>query len=98
MLQCVDCELCERDPQGQVILRCDPFSTVKEAECLQKWQVFKINQMVAAYHATLGFYRRMAPMQEKMFKAIEREIDDMGESEKWKLPDEDDPWDSPEQD
>ena len=92
MLQCAECEFLERDAAGQMVLRCDPFSTIKEPECLQKWQVFKMGQMVAAYQATLGFYRRMAPMQEKMFKAIEREIDDMGESEKWKLPDDDDPW------
>ena len=94
MLQCIDCEFCDRDSAGQMVLRCDPFSTVKESECLQKWQVFKMSQMVAAYQATLGFYNRMAPMHEKMFKAIEREIDDMGESEKWKLPDDDDPWNS----
>jgi len=92
MLQCTDCEFFERDAAGQTALRCDPFSTVKEPECLQKWQVFKMGQMVAAYHATLGFYNRLAPMQEKMFKAIEREIDDMGESEKWKYTDDEDAW------
>ena len=89
MLQCSDCELAEVGPQGEVRLRCNPFSNVKEPECLQKWQLMKLEAMVQAYGATLMQYRRMAPLQEKMMKFMEREIDDIDEGEKWKT-DEDD--------
>ena len=41
--------------------------------------------MVAAYQSTLSYYHKLAPMQEKMFKVMEREIDDMSESDKWKV-------------
>jgi hypothetical protein len=34
-------------------------------------------------------YRRFAPLQEKMFRQMEREIDDTEESERWKLGDTD---------
>lgn len=29
-------------------------------------------------------YKRLAPLQEKMFRHMEREIDDVEESDKWK--------------
>ena len=90
MIQCKDCEFFHRNEDGEISFRCDPFSNVKEPECLAKWQLLKINQMVAAYHATLDYYRKLAPMQEKMFKVMEREIDDMNEAEKWKIADEED--------
>lgn len=91
MIQCKDCEFCHRQPGGEVSLSCDPFSNIKEPECVNKWQLIKINQMVATYQATLDYYRKLAPMQEKMFKVVERELDDMNEGEKWKASEEDDP-------
>ncbi len=92
MLQCKDCELFKREPNGEISFACDPFSNIKEPECVAKWQLIKINQMVATYQATLDYYRKLAPMQEKMFKVVQREIDEMSESDKWKV-DEDDPED-----
>jgi len=89
MIQCENCEYFQRSPSGEISFKCDPFTNIKEPECLVKWQLIKINQMVAGYQATLEYYRKFAPMQEKMFKVMEREIDDMDESEKWKV-DEDD--------
>jgi hypothetical protein len=66
-----------------------------EPECILKWQLVKINQMVSSYQATLNYYRKLAPMQEKMFKVMERELDDMNEGEKWKVDEEDeDPQDT----
>ena len=88
MIQCKDCELFHRSESGEIAFRCDPFSTIREPECLIKWQLIKINQMVAGYHATLDYNRKLAPMQEKMFKVMEREIDQMNESEKWKIAEE----------
>ena len=90
MIQCKDCEFCQRDEQGNVMMSCDPFATIIEPECLAKWQLVKTNQLLATYQATLGYYNRMAPMQEKMFKVMEREIDDIDEAEKWKTTDDND--------
>jgi len=89
MIQCKDCPHFRRNEKGEVAFTCDPFSTIVEPECLAKWQLIKINQMVASYQATLEYYRKLAPMQEKMFQVMEREIDELNEGEKWKLPDED---------
>jgi hypothetical protein len=90
MIQCSDCEFFVRGPAGQAAFRCDPFANIKEPECLQKWQVIKIDMMVRAYQATLDMYRRLAPLQEKMFRQMEREIDDIDEAEKWKRGDSED--------
>ena len=89
MIQCKDCEFCKVGPDGQLAFACDPFSNVKEPECITKWQLLKIDAMVRSYQATLEYYRRLAPLQERMFKHVERELDDMDESEKWKIDDED---------
>ena len=95
MIQCSECEYCTRSPSGEISFRCDPFSTIKEPECLAKWQLLrttelsrKLDRLVGAYEATLEIYRRFAPMQEKMFKHMEREIDDVEGSDAWKYEDE----------
>jgi hypothetical protein len=85
MIQCNDCEYFVRGPAGQVGFKCDPFATIKEPECLIKWQLIKIDTMVQSYQATLAMYRRLAPLQEKMFRHMEREIDDIDEADRWKL-------------
>ena len=87
MIQCEQCEFFHRGPAGQAAFSCDPFSTIKEPECLAKWQLAKVTQLVAAYQATLDYYRKLAPMQEKMFKVMEREIDDISEADQWKVDD-----------
>jgi len=96
MIQCQNCEFFHRNPNGEISFSCDPFGTIKEPECLAKWQLIKMNQMVAGYQATLSYYKKLAPMQEKMFKVMEREINEMDEGEKWKAPDEEDEEDQPE--
>jgi hypothetical protein len=102
MIQCKDCQYYRKGPSGEISFACDPFSNIVESECLAKWQLIKINQMVASYQSTLDYYRKLAPMQEKMFKAMERELDDLNESDKWKSPDDepefpesDSDWDRP---
>ena len=90
MIQCKDCEHFHRDEKGRISFSCDPFGDVKEPQCLLKWQLIKINQMVEAYQATLGYYQKLAPMQDKLFKAMERELDDMSDSDKWKYDENDD--------
>ncbi len=90
MIQCKDCELFERNAAGVVVFHCDPFMNVKEPECLAKWQLMKLNQMIAGYQAMLAYYRKLAPMQEKMFKVLEREMDDISEADKWRVDGDDD--------
>lgn len=96
MLQCEQCEHFQRGPGGEARFACDPFSTIKEPECLQKWQLLRLaelsrkaDRMVGAYEATLEMYRRFEPLQEKMFRHMEREIDDAEESDSWKYEDDD---------
>ena len=89
MIQCSDCEFFKRGESGEVGFGCDPFSNVKERECLLKWQLIKINQMVGGYQATMKYNEKMAPLQEKVFNMMEREIDAMDETEKWKSEDDD---------
>ena len=91
MMQCKDCEFYRRSPTGEITFACDPFHNIKEEQCLVKWQLIKINQMVSSYQATLEYYRKLAPMQEKMFKVMERELDDINEGDKWRIADEDEP-------
>ena len=90
MLQCTDCEFCVKDEAGRIQLRCNPFTNVKEPECIQKWLLMKMDIMVRSYQATLSFYQKLAPLQEKMMRHIEKEIDDIEDAEKWKQIDPDD--------
>lgn len=92
MIQCHECEHFNRGPGGQASFSCDPFGNIKEPECLVKWQLLrnseltqKIDRMVRAYEATLEIYRKLQPLQEKMFRHMEREIDDVEEADSWKL-------------
>ena len=94
MIQCTDCEYFARGPGGQVTFRCDPLTNIKEPECLAKWQLLrsaelaqKMDRMVSAYEATLAVYKRLQPLQEKMFRHMEREIDETEESDSWKYGD-----------
>ena len=89
MIQCKDCELCEMGESGRRSFRCDPFTNVKEPECLQKWQLIRLDMLVSGYQQMLGWYNRLAPLQDKLFKYMQREIEDIDESERWKLEDED---------
>lgn len=90
MIQCKDCEFCKTETSGQLSFSCDPFANVKEPECVNKWLLLKMDLMVQAYQATLEYYHRLAPLQERMFKHVERELDDIDESEKWKTDDDED--------
>ncbi len=105
MLQCSECEHFNRGPGGQLSFRCDPFSNIKEPECLMKWQLLrtaeltqKVDRMVAAYEATLQMYKRIQPLQEKMFRHMEQEIDEAEESDSWKYGDTEDDDDEEEPD
>ena len=95
MIRCQDCEFYRQKPDGSAELLCDPFSTIKEPECLAKWQFLQLDVLVQSHRATLDMYRRFAPLQEKMLKHMEREIEEAEEAERWKHTDEDDEDDDP---
>jgi E3 ubiquitin-protein ligase DOA10 len=44
----------------------------------------RVESLVQAYQAMQRIYQRIAPMQEKMFRHVEREIDEMDDAERWK--------------
>jgi len=84
MLQCQDCEFFRQGPDGSPELTCNPFTTIKEPECLAKWQLVQLTVIARSHQATLDMYQRLAPLQEKMFKHMEREIDEVDEADRWK--------------
>lgn len=90
MIQCKDCELFEQDEHGRRIFHCDPFTNIKEPECLQKWQLLRLDMLASHYRTMLNFQQKMAPMQDKIFKYVKRELDDIDEADSWKINDEDD--------
>ena len=90
MIQCKDCEFYEIKPDGRKIFKCDPFSNVKGPECIAKWQLIRLDMLVASYHGMLKWYEKMAPMQNKIIKYMKHELDDIDESDRWKLDDDED--------
>ena len=81
MIQCKDCELFEMDPRGRRIFHCDPFTNIKEPECLQKWQLLRLDLLVSLYRGMTQWQEKMAPMQDQLFKYVKRELEDLDESE-----------------
>jgi hypothetical protein len=71
------------------MMKCDPFSTIKEPACLEKMQLLRMDSLVQMYQAMLRFYQNMAPMQKKMFDMMKREMDDVDEADRWKQADDD---------
>ena len=84
MIQCNDCELCETGPDGHRTFKCDPFTNIKEPECIEKGQLIRLDMLLASYHGMLKFQEKLAPLQNKIFKYMQREIEDMDESERWR--------------
>lgn len=88
MIQCKDCELCETGPDGRRVFKCDPFANIKEPECISKWQLIRLDMLLAGHQQTLKWYAKLAPLQDKIFKYMKREIEDIDESERWRQDDE----------
>ena len=90
MIQCKDCEFCEFNPDGRRNFKCDPFMNIKEPECISKWQLIRLDMLLASYQSMLKWYGKLAPLQDKLFKYMQREIEDIDEAEQWKSIDDDD--------
>jgi hypothetical protein len=88
MIQCKDCELYRQEPDGRRVFLCDPFNNVKEAECLAKWQLLRLDMIAATQNSLALAQTQMAPIQDKILKYIRRELEDIDESEKWKIDEE----------
>ncbi len=91
MIQCKDCEFYEVDSQGRRTFKCDPFADIKEPECLAKWQLLRLDMLVATYRGMVGFQEKLAPMQDKILRYVKRELEDLDESENWKVDDDQEP-------
>ena len=97
MIQCRECEHYNAGFRGTSRLTCDPFGNIKEQQCLIKWQLIKLDLLVEAQERMQTMYDKLAPLQEKMFRHLEREIDEAEEADNWKQPrdDEEDESDTP---
>ncbi|MHC4639860.1 MAG: hypothetical protein ACYTBV_20565 [Planctomycetota bacterium] len=89
MIQCKNCEFCEFGDDGRRVFKCDPFANVKEPECLVKWQLIRLDMLVSSHQGMLKWQSKLAPLQDKIFKYMQREIEDLDESDKWKIDDDD---------
>ena len=96
MIQCKDCEFCEIGPGGQRTFKCDPFVNIKEPECVAKWQLIRLDLLVSSYQQMLRWQKKFAPLQDKLLKYMEREIEDIDESERWRVEDDDEEQDGEE--
>ena len=85
MIQCKDCELCEIGQDGRRSFKCDPFGNIKEPECIAKWQLIRLDMLVASYQEMMKWYEKLAPLQGKIIRYMQREINELDETESWKL-------------
>jgi hypothetical protein len=85
MIQCKDCEFCQIDSEGRRSFKCDPFVNVKEPECIAKWQLIRLDMLLVSYQGMLKWYGKLAPLQDKIIRYMQREISDLDETESWKL-------------
>lgn len=92
MIQCKDCEYFEMGDDGRKVFKCDPFSNIKEPECINKLQLLRLDMLLGTYRAMQNQQQKMAPMQDKLFKYMKRELNDVDEADQWKY-DEDEPED-----
>ncbi len=93
MIQCKDCEFCQIDTNGRRNFTCDPFTNIKEPECITKWQLIRLDMLLASHQGMLNWQGKLAPLQDKIIKYMQREINELDETESWKL---DDPTDEDE--
>ncbi len=66
------------------MLKCNPFENVKDESCLQRLLLLRTDMLVGMYSNMLSFYQNMAPMQKKMMKFMDNEIDELDQTDSWK--------------
>ena len=95
MIQCQDCEYCKESENRQLTFECDPFKNIKEPECLMKWQILRLDLLLRHQQTMLASQMKLAPMQDKIFKYIKRELDDIEDADRWKFEDTENPHTDP---
>jgi hypothetical protein len=85
MIQCKDCEFCEMGPDNRRSFKCDPFTSIKEPECIAKWQLIRLDMLLATYQGMVKWYGKLAPLQDKIIQYMQREIGELDEADQWKL-------------
>lgn len=84
MIQCKDCEYCEMAPNGRRTFKCDPFVNIKEPQCINKWQLIRLDMLLANHQGMLKMQQKLAPLQDKIIKYMQHEMNDIDETERWK--------------
>lgn len=84
MRQCKDCEFFSEGADGGRRFLCDPFENIVEPECLAKWQLMRLDILSSLLEEQNRYSRRIGPLQDKLIKYVEREIEEMEEGEDWK--------------
>jgi hypothetical protein len=90
MIQCKDCEFYMKGPDGSRVFKCNPFENIVEPECLAKWQLMRLDMLLATQQSLYRNNEKLGPLQDKLIKYVEREIDDIDESDSWKYGEDDD--------
>ena len=88
MIQCKDCEFCEIGPDNKRTFKCNPFTNIKEPECIAKWQLIRLDMLLATYQGMVKWYGKLAPLQDKMLKYMQKEINELDEADSWKIDEE----------
>jgi len=74
-------------PTARSASGCNPFADIREPECLVKWQLLRLDLMTRAYMMTVAEYRKLAPLQEKMYRHMSRrDRPEMDDNDSWKEP------------
>ncbi len=90
MIQCKDCEFYSSSSNGRRIFTCNPFENIKEPECLMKWQLMRLDMLLSTQEALFRNNEKLAPLQDKLIRYVEKEIDDLDDADSWKYGDEGD--------
>ncbi len=56
---------------------------------MAKWQLIRLDMLTASYQQMLQWQQKLAPLQDKILKYMQREIEDIDESDRWKADEED---------
>ncbi len=63
---------------------------------MQKWQLLRLDMMVSGFQSMRMFQQKMEPMQDKLYKYVQRELDDIEDADSWKFMDDLEDEDGPE--
>jgi len=55
-----------------------------------KWQLLRLDLLLQQHQSTISWQQKMSPIQDKIYKYIKRELDDIDEADRWKFDDFDD--------